>query len=436
MPRLSALMKEGDAATLVPTFPCVTWPAQANMLTGAKPSTHGIVANGLYDRESHQVNMWTLGNAAIGAPQIWDVLREHRPEATSAAWFPMLAKECGADYACMPAPIHNEDGSESLWCYSKPENFYEELYTGLGHFPLQHFWGPLAGIQSSQWIVDSAMKCASQFAPDFFYIYLPHLDYAAQKHGPNSEQATAAVGELDEQIGRLFDGFAEAYKGKDVLWIAASEYAIMPVDHVVYPNRVLREDGLLRVKTVDGAEIIDFEASYAFALVDHQFSHVFVKDSDPDTVNEVSRIFRNLKGVQEVLAGPGLHRFGVDHPNSGDVVVISEPNSWQAYYYWNDDHMAPAFARTVDIHNKPGYDPVELHFDPATKSIPLDASLVKGSHGAPATQPAQQGVVVTSQPSVLPGRNTTDRDLFNFVLRHLGIKVAKSSPAPADGESE
>ena len=121
MPRLRQLTAAGDKATLVPSFPGVTWPVQANMLTGKLPREHGVIANGFYWRDKHEVEMWTAWNEKILAPQIWDMLHEHDPERlTSAVWFPMLSKGCGADYICMPAPIHNPDGSESLWCYTKP----------------------------------------------------------------------------------------------------------------------------------------------------------------------------------------------------------------------------------------------------------------------------------------------------------------------------
>src|SRR5688572_2597556 len=210
MPRLSQLTASGDRAPLAPSFPAVTWPVQATMLTGCTPEQHGIVANGFYWRDRQEVEMWTAWNEVIAAPQIWDVMHRHDPSLTSAAWFPMLSKGSGADYVCMPAPVHNPDGSESLWCYTRPTELYGELRDELGHFPLQHFWGPLANIKSSAWIVDSAVVAARRFRPNFFYIYLPHLDYAAQKSGPDSPAAVAAIGELDEAIGRLIDGFREA----------------------------------------------------------------------------------------------------------------------------------------------------------------------------------------------------------------------------------
>ncbi len=466
MPNLARLAAQGEQAPLVPSFPCVTCPVQAAMTTGALPADHGVIANGFYWRDKQEIEMWTAWNDCIERPQIWDVLHERYLRITSAVWFPLHSKGCGADYICTPAPIHNPDGSESLWCYTKPESLYGELRDSLGHFPLQHFWGPIANIKSSAWIVDSAVHAARTWRPDFFYIYLPHLDYAAQKNGPDSPEAHTALSALDEALGRLIDGFRAAYGEPEPLWIVASEYAIVPVDHVTYPNRVLREGGLLSVDERADGEHLDLAGSQAWALVDHQLSHVFVRDRDPQVIRRVAELFRGQKGIAEVLLPEDQARYGLNHERSGDVVLVSTPNSWQAYYYWLDDARAPAFARTVDIHQKPGYDPVELFFDAATlralaamaqkplpppgkgpgegappsgappagappmggnaamrpaPGIPLDATLVRGSHGAPVREESQRGVIISSQPGVLVSTALADTDVYDLVLRQFGL---------------
>ncbi len=420
MPNLSRLIIGGEQATLSPSFPAVTWPVQANMLTGKRASEHGVIANGFYWREKHEVEMWTAWNDKITAPQIWDRLHQHDAGLTSAVWFPMLSKGCGADFICMPAPIHNPDGSESLWCYTKPVELYGTLRDTFGHFPLMNFWGPLANIKSTAWICDSAGYALEKLRPNFFYIYLPHLDYAAQKSGPDSPAAIKALAELDEVIGKLATKAAEVSGDEPPLWLVASEYVITSVDHVTYPNRVLRQAGLLSIKENSG-EVIDFENSRAWALVDHQFSHVFVKDADAAMIDQVAGLFRGQPGISEVLVGKERGKYGIDHQRSGEVVLISTPNSWQAYYFWLDDARAPMFARTVDIHQKPGYDPVELHFDFATKSIPLDATLVKGSHGAPPASDAQRGILLSSRPGAIGTTKLSDVDVAGVVLKQFGI---------------
>ena len=421
MPNLSRLTASGDRTALVPSFPAVTWPVQSNMLTGKLPSEHGVVANGFFWRDKNQVEMWTAWNDKIQQPQIWDLLHQHDKSLTSAVWFPMLSKGCGADYICMPAPIHNPDGSESLWCYTKPTELYGTLRDTFGHFPLMNFWGPMANIKSTAWIADSAGWAMRQYRPNFFYIYLPHLDYAAQRTGPDSPPAIKALTELDETIQKLATTAVDAYACGNVMWLVASEYVITPVDHVTYPNRMLREAGLLNVTNEGAGELIDFAGSQAWALVDHQFSHVFVKDRDAATIGRVVDRFRGQPGFAEVLAGSERDKYALTHERAGEIVLISTPNSWQAYYYWLEDGSAPQFARTVDIHNKPGYDPVELHFDFATKSIPLNASLVKGSHGVPALTDAQRGVLLSSQKGMFVERAMADTDVCDLVLRQFGI---------------
>lgn len=421
MKNLASLTAGGETADLAPGFPCVTCPVQANMTTGKPAREHGVVANGFYWRENRKVEMWTSPNDCIQRPQIWELLHDRDPALTSAVWFPLHSKQCKADYVCTPAPIHNPDGSESLWCYTRPVELYGTLRDELGHFPLKHFWGPIAGIQSTDWIVDSAVLAAGTWQPNFFYIYLPQLDYAAQRTGPDSPGQKKAVAELDEALGRLAAGFGAAYDAAP-LWIVAGEYSITPVDHVAYPNRVLREAGLLVVREEDDGEHLDLAGSRAWAMVDHQFSHVFVADGDRDVASRVDDLFRGTPGIAQVLLGDQLARYKLDHPRSAEVVLVSTPDSWQAYYWWESDDSAPAYARTVDIHRKPGYDPVELHFDSASKGIPLDATLVRGSHGAPAEDSSQRTVLLASRPGVLPQhRPVTDTDVFEIVMRQFKI---------------
>jgi len=419
MPTLAAMAARGDQTNLVPSYPCVTCPVQANMTTGKLPNEHGVIANGFYWRDKREVEMWTAWNKCIERPQIWDLLHKHDPLLTSAVWFALHSKGCGADSICTPAPIHNPDGSESLWCYTKPTEAYGELRDALGHFPLQHFWGPMANIKSTAWICESAVLAAQKSPPNFFYIYLPHLDYAAQKFGPDSDAAKRALADLDSVLVKLLVGMGEAYGDPKPLWLVASEYTIVPVNHVTFPNRVLRETGLLSVREEADGEHLDFENSRAWALVDHQFAHVFV--AGPADVQRVAALFRGLEGFDEVLMGAEREKYDLNHARAGEVVLISTPNSWQAYYWWLADERAPAFARTVDIHRKPGYDPIEMHFDMATKSIPLDATLAKGSHGAPPRDESQRGVIISSEKGVLVGNALADTDVCELVLRQFGI---------------
>jgi hypothetical protein len=84
MPNFSRLFAGGGHAILVPSFPAVTCPVQANMTTGLPPREHGVVANGFYWRDQRRVEMWTAWNDCIQRPQIWDMLHERDRAITSA----------------------------------------------------------------------------------------------------------------------------------------------------------------------------------------------------------------------------------------------------------------------------------------------------------------------------------------------------------------
>jgi predicted AlkP superfamily pyrophosphatase or phosphodiesterase len=431
-PTLQRWARRGALARIRPTFPCVTSPVQASMLTGVPPARHGVIGNGFYHRDRHEVEFWVGRNEVIEAPQIWGVMkragkmpavRAGRMPAlptglTAAVWHAQNIKDAAADFVVTPAPIHEPDGTTKLWCYSKPDGLYEQLVADLGHFPLHQYWGPLAGIGSTQWILAGAQWLIARHNPNFHFIYLPHLDYAGQKLGPDSPQAADAVRQLDAELAR-FDAFLQQQPYYDELVIiAASEYVMTPVSGAVHPNRILRKAGLLRTRTTDDGEVIDFAGSRAFALVDHQFAHVYAQ---PDAIDEIARIFERTPGISGVFAGSRRAEVGLDHPRSGEVVLISDEDRWLAYYWWLDDAAAPAFARTVDIHRKPGYDPVELFFDPRTKGIPLNADLVKGSHGVPAHASRHDGALIASRAGagVESGRTYRDTDLFDLMLAAL-----------------
>ncbi len=437
MPRLKQIANSGAMATLTPSFPAVTCPVQVNLTTGCLPCEHGVVANGFYwrdDKEADQastsrrydgVEMWTAWSKVIEKPRVWNLLKEHDQRIKTAVWFPLLAKGCEADLICTFAPIHNPDGSESLWCYTRPEAMYGALRDIFDHFPLKHFWGPLAGIQGTEWIISSFLWMAEREQPDFSYLYLPHLDYASQKFGPDSSAASEACQHLDEQIGRLVDSVASCYE-QPATWLIASEYTVNAVSHVAYPNRILRKAGLLKIRLdEEGKERIDHQASKAWALVDHQHSHVFVRNCDNETISEVEKLFGQVAGIEQVLSGDALLEVGLAHQHTGDVVLVSEPHSWQAYYWWLDDSVAPRFARNVDIHQKPGYDPVEMFFDPGLMQahgggIPLDASLVKGSHGAVGKGSNTGCLVLSNRAELVSQDQMRDVDVTPTILKYFG----------------
>ncbi|MEI6241028.1 MAG: nucleotide pyrophosphatase/phosphodiesterase family protein [Planctomycetia bacterium] len=432
MPRLAALAASGASVPLAPCLPAVTCPVQATLTTGVLPAVHGIVANGLFDRSTRHLEMWISPDGVHRSPRIWDRLKAARPDLRTAAWFLLQSKHATADLVCLPAPKHNPDGSETMWCHTRPEGLYGTLREQLGEFPLHTFWGPVAGIESSRWIVRSFLAAAAAAPPHMACVYLPHLDYAAQRSGPDSPPALTACADLDAEIAALVDGF-ETLVGRDELVVlVAGEYRIRPVSHTLFPNRLLREAGLLAItEDAGGGELLDIAASRAWALADHQVSHIYLRDGrDHGLVAEISALFRGRAGVSRVLTGGDLVAAGLaaDVPpdvtsRCGDLVVMSTLDSWQAYPSWLDDSRAPSFARTIDIHRKPGYDPLELHLDRSRLpqiAIPLDTTLVKGSHGAIDPAMPHETIFISSRAGIASGPLAM-HDVAGLVLRLFGL---------------
>jgi len=433
MPTLAGLAAQGGCVPLDPGFPAVTCAVQATLTTGVVPAEHGIVSNGLFDRGSRHLEMWISPDAVHRAPRLWDQLKRSRPDLRTAAWFLLQSKHATADLVCLPAPKHNPDGTETMWCHTNPEPLYARLRETLGEFPLHKFWGPIAGIESSRWIARSFVAAARECPPHVACVYLPHLDYAAQRTGPDSPPALAACGEIDAEIAQLIDGFADIVGRDRLVVLVAGEYRIRPVSHTLFPNRILREAGLVAIQETAEGELLDIARSAAWALADHQISHVYLQDdATPEAIERVAALFRGRAGVGRVLTGEDLVAAGLVKKTAGrtsrcgDLVIESTLDSWQAYPYWFDDAQAPSFARTVDIHRKPGYDPVELHIDRAklpAVNIPLDTSLVKGSHGARDPAHPHETIFIASRPD-LATAPLAMHEIANLVHRVFGTSAA------------
>lgn len=444
-PHLSRLAALGGVRPLQTVFPAVTCSVQSTFLTGVTPRTHGIVGNGWYERDLAEVTLWKQSNRLVTAEKVWDAARRIDPRFTCAKLFWWYNMYANVDWSLTPRPIYLADGLKVPDVYGDPPVLRDELVARLGRFPLQSFWGPMAGIESSRWIARAARHVLDTRGPTLTLVYLPHLDYDLQRHGPDHPKARVALREIDAVCGELIE--AATRDGARV--IVLSEYGITAVDRPVHLNRALRDAGLLRVRVELGQEKLDPGASHAFAVADHQLAHVYVRDRG--RLDEVAALLRGLPGVERVLGEEGKRALGIDHPRSGDLVAIAEKSAWFTYYYWCEDDVAPEFARTVDIHRKPGYDPVELFFDPrlarprlrvamrlAQKAlgfrylldvVPIDASLVRGSHGRLPERPDDGPLMMTTHPELLEGdRPVRATEVKALLLRH--VFGARSLPAP------
>lgn len=434
-PNLQALAQQGAMRPLQTVLPAVTTTVQSTMLTGVLPRDHGIVANGWYFRDLSEVWLWRQSNRLVGGEKVWETAKRRDPAFTCAQLFWWYNMYSSADVSITPRPMYTADGRKLPDVYTHPAALRDELQERLGQFPLFKFWGPGANIESSRWIAHSALHVLEHQRPTLTLVYLPHLDYDLQRFGPNHPGIPAQVAQVDALCGLLIEKARKL--GAHV--VVLSEYGITEVSRPVHINRALRQAGWLKVRLEQGREQLDAGASDAFAVADHQLAHVYV--ARPELIPEVAACLRKLPGVEQVLDENGKRAAGLDHARSGELVAVSAADSWFTYYHFLDDARAPDFARTVDIHRKPGYDPVELLIDPrialpklavATRLarkmlgmrylmdvISLDATIVKGSHGRPTDRAEDGPLFITSAPDLLAEGAVPATAVKQLILDHI-----------------
>jgi len=434
-PFIESFLKNARSAFIHPVVPAVTCTAQSTYLTGKPPSEHGIVGNGWYFKDECEVKFWRQSNKLVEGEKIWDKLKKTDPDFSCANLFWWYNMYSTADYSVTPRPNYLADGRKIPDIYSHPAELRDTLQTDLGTFPLFQFWGPKTTIKSSKWIADAAIRTDEIHNPTLSLVYLPHLDYNLQRHGLDFDKIRKDLNEIDGVVKQL----VEHFRKRNAQVILLSEYGITNVENPIHLNRILRSKGYTAIRVERGLELLDAGASQAFAVADHQIAHIYLNDQS--VKQEVKALLESVSGVEKVMAGEEIKQANLTHDRCGDLVVLADADSWFTYYFWLDDNKAPDFARMVDIHKKPGYDPVEMLTNPKDKLvmakvigkllkkkmgfrtvmniIPLDASLVKGSHGRLPEDKADYPILISDNVNASFNKHIEATDVFTVLENHI-----------------
>ena len=426
-PFLKKYCESKKLQTIQPMLPAVTTSVQSTYVTGKWPSEHGIVGNGWYDRMDCEIKFWKQSNKLVLGEKIWDRAKQQDTSFTASKMFWWYNMYSTADFSVTPRPNYLADGRKTPDCYSHPADLRDYLQKELGQFPLFQFWGPGASIVSTKWIADASMLTDDKYDPTLTLIYLPHLDYCLQKFGQDFSKISKDLNEIDAVV----EGLVDFYNKKGARIILLSEYGITNVHQPVHLNRVLRQHDLLGIRIERGLELLDAGASKAFAVADHQVAHIYINDAS--VTNKLRKIIEEVPGVELVLDKQAQKQYNINHERAGDLVVMAGEKSWFTYYFWMDDALAPDFARVVDIHKKPGYDPVEMFMTSKGRAaykllrkkaglryvmdvIPLDATLIKGSHGRLEKNTSFHPVLITDD---LYKDSVQAAEVYDVIWKHL-----------------
>ena len=337
-------------------FPAVTCVAQASMRTGLRPVEHGMVSNGSWFGDLVKPMFWEQSSSLVKGRRVWEDFRAGGGKVGLFFFQQSLGED--VDAIVSPAPIHRHGGGMTMSCYTRPTDAAQEIERRLGRFPLWRYWGPLSSPKVGRHCIDWFEAMTEMHEVDESYLYLPTLDYAAQKFGPGSPQDDAAFDELCRQIERL----AALCERRGWSLSVTGDYEITPVlSEPARPNLLLREKGLFRTRSVAGRAYPDFYQSGAFAMCDHELCILC-----GDERVRAAEALLATGDYEETVETEELAR-------GGCVALLAKRGSWCEYKWWTSRREAPDYAGHVDIHNKPGYDPTELFF--------FGRGVVKGTHG-------------------------------------------------------
>ncbi|MGB5665100.1 alkaline phosphatase family protein [Eudoraea sp.] len=434
-PFIKSFLEKGASASIEPVLPAVTCTSQTTYLTGKWPSEHGIVGNGWYFKDECEVKFWRQSNKLTQSDKLWDEMKQLNGNFTCANLFWWYNMYSTVDYSVTPRPNYLADGRKIPDVYSHPPELRDRLQKELGTFPLFNFWGPKTSVKSSQWIADAAIKTDQLHDPTLTLVYLPHLDYNLQRYGIDFSKISKDLNEIDEVVKKLV-GY---YDKENTNIVLLSEYGITDVSKPIHINRILRSEGLISIREERGLELLDAGASKAFGVADHQIAHIYL--NDPTIESKVKELLKGIEGIDRVLSHNVLEEAHLNHSRCGDLLLIADKDSWFTYYFWMDDSKAPDYANMVDIHKKPGYDPVEMFTDPDDKFvmlkvilklikkklgfrtvmniIPLNANLVKGSHGRIPEDQSDYPVFITNNKGSLKQELFKSTEVYQLIAKQL-----------------
>jgi len=434
-PFLKKWSEKGKQLNIKPLLPAVTCSSQTTYLTGKYPAEHGVVGNGWCFRDEYEIKFWRQSNKLVQAPKIWEELKKKDPNFTCANMFWWFNMNSTVDFAVTPRPLYPATGLKLPDIHSQPMDLRQKLQEELGQFPLFSFWGPNANIESTRWIADASILVDKWHDPTLSLIYLPHLDYNLQRRGIDFSE----IGKDLQEIDKVCEDLITYYEDQDAEVIVLSEYGIKDVNNPVHINRVLRENGFISVKDEIGRETLDTWDSKTFAVADHQLAHIYIKNAED--IAAVKKLLENTNGVELVLDEDAKKKHQINHERAGDLICMAAEKAWFTYYFWLDDKKAPDYARTVDIHRKPGYDPVETFANPDIRFlrtkvglkllkkklgfrylmdvIPLDATLVKGSHGRIDNDSENWPLFITQHPELVKHSKIDSVDVYDLIIKHL-----------------
>lgn len=391
LPTVRLLQGEAAYAGVRPTFPSILECAHATLTTGANASEHGMVASHFFDRQTMEVRSWNASAKAVLGDRIWVQAKKAQLDFSCAALFLSNLQYANCDYYVTCAPALSLTGETIGLPVSKPKDLYRSLAKTLGEFQHGWWWGPNVSFKASEWIAKAAVAVLEQYHPTITFACLPNLLYVLLRYGPSSPQTLLELGKVDGLVKTVY----EACQKEGAEFVLMSGFGTTDVKDSVDLNLVLRRINMLDIREVGGKEYVDWGNSEAVAVVTHQIGHVYTH-TEKGAIT-VKSLLKEVDGIDMVLGEQEKKDLRIDHPRSGDLIVVARKDRWLNYHWWMDDAKAPPFYKHIGWSGKAGVDPLELFVNKETRAVETHTDLIHGSFGRPAKEPSEYGVLLVAR---------------------------------------
>lgn len=391
LPTIRLIQSEASYSGVKPVFPSILDSAHATLTTGVPTNEHGIIGSHYFDRHTMEVRSWNASAHTVLAERIWTRAKKANPEFTCAALFLSNLCYAGCDFYVTLAPALGLNGEAIGLPVSKPKDLYKSLAKTLGEFQHGWWWGPSVSFKGSEWVGKAVVSVLEQFHPTLTMACMPNLLYVLLRYGPSSPQTLLELGKVDGLVKAIFEGCQK--EGAE--FVLMSSFGTSDVKDSVDLNLVLRRLNLLDIREVGGKEYVDWGNSEAVAVVSHQIGHVYTHhERGAITVRE---LLKEVEGIDMVLGEQEKKDLRIDHPRSGDLVVVARKDRWLNYHWWMDDAKAPPFMKHIGWGGKAGADPLELFVNKDTRSVETHTDLIHGSFGRPAKESSENGILLVAK---------------------------------------
>jgi predicted AlkP superfamily pyrophosphatase or phosphodiesterase len=324
MPTIRRLMREGaSAGRMKCSYPTMTWPNHATLVTGVQPARHGVIANSYFDRRTNGVvqlipdPIFDKTNL-VKAPTVYDLAHDAGLRTAAVTW-PASRNAPTLDWRTPDV------GTDALFQKYSTPSLLEELKAAEIPYEMQGAWCKAGKSQDRDWMYTRiATNIVEKHLPNLLLFHLVDVDYVQHDYGPQSPAAYRAIEFADSQVQKVLDSISRAGLDGRVTVIVCSDHGFAPYRQAIQPNVVLMNQGWV---STNGTNVVARKA-YALAQGASCFLYVLDQENRAEILSQMIDQFRRTEGVKSIIEAKDFGRLGFVDPSQDprvpDLVLIAK----------------------------------------------------------------------------------------------------------------